>query len=176
MLKNRKAKGFTLIELLVVVVIIGILAAIALPNFIGAQKKAKVSSVKANMHTYQICAESYGTDMGGVYGLDTAAISPYLPGGTNTPGGTAGTAPNNPFTAAPTAAAAATDNSVAQIVADRKSTTAKSTTCALGGVGYSGFGSGTAGAVGNDTYAIDGADDAGKMVLGNGGHMILSNQ
>jgi len=55
-------KGFTLIELLVVITIIGILAAIALPNYIKAKDKAKEVEAKSNLHTIQIAVERYNTD------------------------------------------------------------------------------------------------------------------
>lgn len=57
-----RERGFTLIELLVVITIIGILAAIALPNYIKAKNKAKEAEVKANCHTIQISLERYMTD------------------------------------------------------------------------------------------------------------------
>ncbi|MCK4720730.1 type II secretion system protein [bacterium] len=57
-----RERGFTLIELLVVITIIGILAAIALPNYIKAKNKAKEAEVKANCHTIQIALERYITD------------------------------------------------------------------------------------------------------------------
>ena len=63
----RTQKGFTLIELMIVVVIIGILAAIAIPNFIAMQNRAKEGSTKANMHTVQLAAEDYGVQNDGVY-------------------------------------------------------------------------------------------------------------
>jgi prepilin-type N-terminal cleavage/methylation domain-containing protein len=63
----RNNKGFTLIELMIVVVIIGILAAIAIPNFIAMQNRAKEGSTKANMHTLQLAAEDYGVTYDGVY-------------------------------------------------------------------------------------------------------------
>ena len=65
-----KNKGFTLIELMVVVVIIGILAAIAIPNFISMQKRAKEASVKNNMHTLQLAAEDFSTLTEGIYAYD----------------------------------------------------------------------------------------------------------
>ena len=70
----RNQKGFTLIELMIVVVIIGILAAIAIPNFIAMQNRAKEGSTKANMHTLQLASEDYGVAYDGVYATAVAGM------------------------------------------------------------------------------------------------------
>lgn len=57
---NKKA--FTLIELLIVVAIIGILAAIAVPNFMNAQMRAQLARVKADFRTIQTAFQSYRVD------------------------------------------------------------------------------------------------------------------
>ncbi|MGC9329047.1 MAG: type II secretion system protein [Candidatus Hinthialibacter sp.] len=54
--------AFTLIELLIVVAIIGILAAIAVPNFLNAQVRAKISRTKADMKTVADALSIYGLD------------------------------------------------------------------------------------------------------------------
>ena len=77
----KSQKGFTLIELMIVVVIIGILAAIAIPNFIAMQDRAKEGSTKANMHTVQLASEDYGVQNNGTYSatMDATHIGNLLP-------------------------------------------------------------------------------------------------
>jgi prepilin-type N-terminal cleavage/methylation domain-containing protein len=73
-------KGFTLIELMIVVVVIGILAAISIPNFVAMQNRAKEGSTKANMHTLQLAAEDYGVQNEGTYAANAASVAVGLPG------------------------------------------------------------------------------------------------
>src|SRR5262244_3730775 len=64
-LNGDKEAGFTLIELLVVMLILGILAAIALPAFFNQKEKAGDSKAKENAHTAQVAMETYSTEHSG---------------------------------------------------------------------------------------------------------------
>ena len=87
---RRQEPGFTLIELMIVVVIIGILASIAIPNFISMQARAREGRIKANMHTFQLTAEDYGIRWDGIYAGDASQVASLLP--------TIGARLVNPFT------------------------------------------------------------------------------
>lgn len=64
---KRYEHGFTLAELMVVVVMVGILTAIAIPNFIAMRDKAREGATKTAMHIVQLAAEDYGVTHDGAY-------------------------------------------------------------------------------------------------------------
>src|SRR4051812_3481644 len=74
----REESGFTLIELLVVMLIIGILAAIAIPTFFNQREKARDAGAKEMAHTAQVAVETYATDNNGAYtAVDPAALNAF---------------------------------------------------------------------------------------------------
>ncbi len=77
---NRSEQGFTLIELLVVILIIGILAAIAIPSFLSQKSKGQDASAKELARTAETTAETYATDHEGSWaGLSIAEEHSYEP-------------------------------------------------------------------------------------------------
>ena len=77
---EKSESGFTLIELLVVMLIIGILAASALPSFFNQRDEAQDAKAKEYAHTAQVAMETYATDHNGTYtGADVSALRAIEP-------------------------------------------------------------------------------------------------
>ena len=78
-LNGDSEAGFTLIELLVVMLILGILAAIALPAFFNQKDKAGDAKAKEYAHSAQVAMETYFTDNGEYTGADEVALENIEP-------------------------------------------------------------------------------------------------
>jgi type II secretory pathway pseudopilin PulG len=167
---SRTSQGLTAIETVLLLFIIFVLGAIALPNLISGQDKAREAAVRANMRTTQIAAESFATDHGGAYpdGPSDAAFLSYLPGG-NPMAGKAGSEPVNPYTnhAEPIIKGVVTNVGVARLASpetlDREGQVEYSVIVDSCGV--------------KSSYAIRGTGAAKKTLAGvGGGTFVLSKQ
>ena len=83
-IKTNKTAGFTLVEIMIVVAIIGLLAAIAIPNFVKARETAQLNSIFNNLRIIEGAKDQWALEnkTGTGAATDWAALQSYLKGGT----------------------------------------------------------------------------------------------
>ena len=83
-IKTNKTAGFTLVEIMIVVAIIGLLAAIAIPNFVKARESAQLNSIFNNLRIVEGAKDQWALENKKGTGdtTDLAVISDFLKGGT----------------------------------------------------------------------------------------------
>ena len=114
---SRNKKGFTLIELLIVVVIIGILAAIAIPKFANTKDKAYVAAMKSDLRNLATYEEQYAADNNGAYFSGNGGTQGFTPSQNVTVSASvSGTPPTWTATAKHSQSAKTCDNSSGAIV------------------------------------------------------------
>ena len=130
--RRKEEDGFTLVELLVVMLILGILAAIAIPAFFSQRDKGYDSDAKANVRTVQTAIETYATDNGGAY---TGATETNLADIEGTINDIAAEVELNPAPGADTYTIVGTSDSGTTFSVSRAATGDLTYTCSAGGDG-----------------------------------------
>ena len=139
--RAKDERGFTLIELLVVILIIGILAAIAIPSFLNQKSKASDAAAKELAHSMQVATETYATDHSGTYGgLTVSALNQYE-GTIQTTSGNGNayaTTPTSGTATGYTVTAASTDGNTFSIIRNGGQITRSCNSAGSGGAALSG--------------------------------------